>query len=310
MTDESVKVNIGTSRKTKNIALDTVGDIEYPLYKQVFSDDGVLPTHVSKANPLPVTDYWLEHAKHVVFSTYGDTISVEDKAKDLLKFGHNTEVGTDPATVAHQPIGILHETYVSDNLITSVISDSASDTQEVVIEGHTISAGVFTFVVQNATLTGTTVVTLTTPLARVSRLYNNNSVDMVGNIYVTEDDTYTLGVPDTDTKVHMIVEAGENQSEKAATTISNNDYWIIQSYSGDMLKKVAAFAEVELQVRLVGKVFRPVQIISCTDGGRGFHEFKPYLIVPPNADVRLSARASGASTPVAGSIQGVLASIV
>lgn len=265
-----------------------------------------------RANVAGHTDHWMRHAISVIEGNYGDEVSIELKNKDLLKFGHNKLVGTSPATVAHQPAGILHETYVTSNLITSIISDNAADTQAVKVEGHTTADGglTFTFVVQEITLTGQTVATLSTPLARVSRVYNNNSTELVGSVYVTEDDTYTAGVPDTDAKVHLIIEAGEQQSEKAATTISNSDYWILTSCYADMLKKSAAFAEVELQIRLAGKVFRAQVIISCTDGGRGVHEFKPYLIAPKNADVRLVATASAAGTAISGGIQGVLATVL
>lgn len=312
---DNIFVRPATEHNRVKVATDEVGSgdsaVHYPIYKQSWGADGVTPVPVSHDYPLPVADYWLDHAIHVIESNYGDTVSIEQKDKDLLKFGHNSLVGTSQATIAHQPAGILHETYVSDNLITSIISDDAGDTQDIVIEGHTSTDGLsFTFVTQTATLTGQTAVTLSTPLARVSRLYNDNSTDLAGTVYVTEDDTYTAGVPDTDTKVHLMTEPGENQSEKAATTMSSQDYWIITSYSGDMLKKSAAFAEIELQIRLPGKVFRPVDIISCTDGGRGRQDFKPYIIAPKNSDIRLAAIASGASTPIAGSIQGVLAIVI
>lgn len=311
----NVFVRPATEANRVKVATDEVGTLDqathYPIYKQAYGVAGATPTQVSHDNPLPITDYFLDHAVHVIESTYGDVVSIEQKAKDLLKFGHNDLVGTDQATIQHQPAGILHETYVSSNLITSVISDDVGDTQDIVIEGHTSTDGLsFTFVTQTATLTGTTVVTLSTPLARVTRLYNDDNTDLAGTVYVTEDDTYTAGVPDTATKVHLQTETGENQSEKCSTTISSQDYWILTSFSGDMLKKSAAFAEIELQIRRPGKVFRTVDIISCTDGGRGRQEFKPYIIVPKNSDVRLVARANAASTPIAGSIQGVLAIVI
>ena len=44
-------------------------------------------------------DYWLRHAGDVILSTYGDTISVKDKSKDLLKFGRTEECQTSKTTV-------------------------------------------------------------------------------------------------------------------------------------------------------------------------------------------------------------------
>jgi len=307
---DNVGVRPSTTTGSVSVATDEINDVHYPIYKVAWGADGIA-NPASHDYPFPVADFWLDHAVHVIESNYGDVVSIEQKNKDLLKFGHNSLVGTTQATIAHQPAGILHETYVSSNLITSIISDDNGDTQDIVIEGHTSTDGLsFTFVTQTATLTGQTAVTLTTPLARVSRFYNDNSTDLAGTVYITEDDTYTAGVPDTDIKCHLQTGSTENQSEKCSTTMSSVDYWIVTSFSGDMLKKSAAFAEIELQVRLPGKVFRPVDIISCTDGGRGRQDFKPYIIVPKNADVRLAALANASSTPIAGSIQGVLATIV
>lgn len=251
----------------------------------------------------------VQHSIDVIKSTYGDTVSVQEKKKDLLKFGRNKAVGTSDSTIMTLPSGEVHETYVESDLINSIISDDAGDTVEVGVEGHTKSGSDYTFVTQTATLTGTTVVALGTALTRVSRVYNNNSTDLVGNIYVTETDTYTAGVPDTATKVHLTVAAGHNQSEKAATTISSVDYWIVTSVYGDVLEKTAAFANIELEIRLNGKAFRH-QVNLAASNGHSHHHFKPYLVVPKNADVRLVASADGANTDVSGGISGYLASVV
>jgi len=127
-------------------------------------------------NPLPVSDPWVTHAINNIQSIYGDEVNVRTRNGDITKFGHNHLIGTSIATIMHLPAGILHETYVAADLINSIISTDNADTQEVYIEGHTIDgSGNFTFVTQLVTLTGQTVAALSTPLARVSRMYNNNS---------------------------------------------------------------------------------------------------------------------------------------
>lgn len=305
--------NIGVTPSIDNtrvdVATNEIGGLHYPVVKISTGPNGE-QTPVSHDNPLPTTDFWLDHALHVIESTYGDEVSIQAKDKDLLKFGRNENVGTTEATIQHQPSGIYHETYVSDNLINSVISTDAGDTQDIVIEGHTISGGVFTFVVQSATLTGQTAVALSTPLARCTRLYNDDSTEMVGVISVTETDTYTAGVPDTDAKVHLQLGAGEQQSEKASTTISNTDYWILTRFYGDILEKTASSAEIHLEMRLNGKVFREVAMCSASSNHRGVFDFKPYFIVPKNSDIRLSAIADGANTDISGGMMGVLAVVV
>lgn len=246
----------------------------------------------------------------MIENTYGDIVSIHVKNKDLLKFGRNDAIGTTLATVMTLPTGVLHETYVSTNAIDKFSSSSGSDTGTIVVEGHTISGGVFTFVSQEVTLVGQAETPLTTPLARVSRVYNSNSTDWVGVIYVYEDDTVTAGVPQTDSKVHLMTRAGENQSDKCATSISDNDYWLVTKVTGECLEKQASFVELHLEVRHEGKVFRDVVDGSASDGHSWIHDFKPYLIIPKNSDVRLVAVADGAGTQVAGDIEGVLAGVV
>lgn len=249
----------------------------------------------------------MEHAKEIIFAEDGVRVSLEAKNKDLLKFGRNQLIGTSLATVQAQPVGVLHETYVDSNLITSIISTSANDTESVTVEGHTSPDGlVFTFSTQTLNLTGQTAATLATPLARVTRLYNADSTELEGVISVTENDTYTSGVPDTDTKVHLQVLAGEQQSDKASTTLSSVDYWVLTGFYADVLKKSASSAEIHLSVRRSGKVFRKQIQVSASNNHRGEHIFTPYLIVYPNSDIRLEAAADGASTDVSGGMQGAL----
>ena len=251
-------------------------------------------------------DPWMEHAKQVIFGDYAVNVSLEAKNKDLLKFGRHEDVQTTSTTLMTLPTGIYNETYVSTNIITSIISTSAADGETVAIEGHTISGGAFTFVSQSKTLTGQTVATLGTALARVTRVYNNDTTELAGVVSVCENDTYAAGVPNTAAGVHLQIRAGEQQSEKAATTLSSADYWVVTSFYADMLEKTAASADVDLEIQLAGKVFRPVASISCSENHRGVFEFKPYLIIPPNSDIRLRARASAANKDISGGIEGSL----
>jgi hypothetical protein len=248
----------------------------------------------------------MEHAKRIIFSDYGDSVSLEAKNKDLLKFGRNENVQTTSTTLMTLPASTYNETFVSTNIITSIISTSAADGEEVTIEGHTVSGGDFTFVNQTKTLTGQTVATLGTALARVTRVYNSDATELAGVVSVTENDTYSSGVPDTASKVHLQIRAGQQQSEKAATTLSSVDYWVVTSFYADMLEKTAASADVDLEIRLSGGVFRQVADVSCSESHRGVFEFKPYLIVPPNSDVRLRARASANDKDISGGIHGAL----
>ena len=254
----------------------------------------------------------MEHAKQVIFADYGVNVSLEAKNKDLLKFGRNRDMETAVATLMTLPNNIDNETYVATNIITTIVSDSASDTESVVIEGHTVSGSDFTFVTQTPTLNGTTPVLLVTggsDLARCSRIYNNGTSDLVGTISVCETDTYTgtPGVPDTPAGVHCQIFAGKNQTEKASVTLDSTEYWVVTKIYCDMLTKLSSFAEIILEIRKFGKVFRQVATISCSASHPGLLEFQPYLIVSPNSDIRLRGVSDSAlGRDVSGGIHGAL----
>lgn len=254
-----------------------------------------------------MNNYWLDHAINRIDAGFNDVVDVYTEVpKDLLKFGRNTNIGTSSATIMDLAGSEVHETYVSTNIIDTVSSSNASDTESCVIEGHTVDGdGNFIFVVQDVTLNGRNKVVLTTPLARVSRFYANGSADLLGSIYVYEDGNISNGVPSTNSEVHMIVPQGLNQSRKASTTISSTQYWLINSIYTGIEEKTAAFASITLEIRRQGKVFRDVIDIAVSSG-KVSHDFKPWVIVPPNADVRLTAIADGAGTDISGGIQGII----
>lgn len=261
------------------------------------------------------TDPKLNHAINEILSAYGDTVSVETKAKSLFKYGKNPNVPQTKATIWYTGQDQANETYVAANTnsIDSVSSGNAGDTQSVVIEGHTESDGNKTFVTQTVTLTGQTRAPLTTPLNRVTRLYNNGSTNFAGDIFVYENTALSSGKPSDTTKIHLTVNGlgGQNQSEKASTSLSSTDYWIITTFRASVVEKTATVADVELQARLSGKVFREIEDVTTSQGVPGVIKFDPYIIIPPNSDVRLQGTSSDAGgAAVSGSIFGYLAIIV
>jgi len=258
------------------------------------------------------SDPLIADALNRILADYGDSVSVKNKAKSLLKFGLNPNVGTSRATIWYTGQDQANETYVADNVnsIDTVSSNSGSDTEVVTVEGHTMTGGNRTFVVQNITLLGQNKATLATPLNRCSRLYHagQSATNLVGEIYVYEDTAIVSGKPSDTTKIHLTVAAGRNQSEKASTSLASTDYWIVTGFRGSVIEKTAAFADVALEVRPVGGVFREVEDVTASNNAAGILQFAPYLIIPKNSDVRLVAVADGAGTEVSGSTQGFLAS--
>lgn len=253
--------------------------------------------------------HYLELAENQIYQTFGDRVSVVDKAKTLRKFGRNTAVGSTFETIWQRG---GNETYVTSNLIDTISSSDAGDTQSVVIEGHTISNGLLTFSTQTATLNGQNKVTLTTPLARMTRLYNNGTTDFAGIIYGYEDSTISAGVPSDASKVHIQVSQG-NQSEKASTSISNSDYYILTSVETFVFTKTSESAEFIGEMRQVAstpKAWRRVYSTVASNQGAVIEYFDPPFIVPRNYDIRVRAKSDGTSIDVGAAFNGYLAKVI
>lgn len=279
--------------------------------------------------PLPIQDPNIAQAVRVIKSTYGDSVSIEDKKKNLGKFGSNAAVGTSFETIAQFQGTTANETFVTTNLIDSIVSSSGSDvSQTIVIEGHTADgSGNLTFVSQEKTLVGQSEATLTTPLARCNRLYVKQTgtalsfpTALVGTVYCYDNtDGITSGVPDTAAATKCLILPGETQSQKCATSISSTDYWIITETSigvtavtggGGSSERVEA--RIESRDVANGGAWRPVSAsIGLTVGSNTFIEnLNPYLIVPKNHDVRLRAKSDSSTCSISGEISGILASVV
>ena len=235
-----------------------------------------------------IPDARLVQAEREIYATYGVDVSVDSKAKSLMRFG---KTGT--MSLLEQTVWTLggHENYLTDNLITHISSNSSLDTQLIRVESHTVDAnGDFTFVVQFVQLQGQTKVALTTPVARVSSLNNANTHDLVGRVYVYEDTAIVAGVPLDLTKVHIDIPQGKNQSFKAATTFDKDTYALITQGFGGVGNKQTANVEFQLEVRPKGGVFQSgAAIVAGSSSGNFNINLDPVAIVPANADVRVTA---------------------
>lgn len=259
-----------------------------------------------------VSDQYLQHAYQVIKDVYGDTVRI--KPKNLLKYGFtsNADSGV-KTTIMTLPTTIANESYLTSNLITHISSADAGDTQVITIEGHTISGTDKTFVAQSVTLQGQTAVALTTPLARATRAFNAGSTNLTGPVYIAETDTVIAGVPQTATKVHLIIAAGRNQSEKAATAFSSVDYGLITGVYAAINRNSGAnvTADIDLEIAEAGKVFRSQLELGLRTSGLSaqFIPLNPYIIVPKNADVRLVGTSNTNDTALFGWFNTFIATI-
>lgn len=259
-----------------------------------------------------VPDGRLVQAQREIYQTFGDKVSIDAKAKSLIKFGKSAELGTTRETV--WTVGGM-ETYVQDNLIDSISSSSVNDTEEILLECHTVSGTgtdqQFTFLVQTVNLNGQTRVALPTPVARVSRVFNNNGTNLQGVVSIYENTAIVGGIPSDVTKIHAQIPQGFQQSFKAATTFSNQDYYILTGGFGSVSYKQSAAVNFYLEVRQAGKIFTEGAAVSANSAGGAWQiDLDPCVIVPKNADVRITCQTDTQGAEVYASFQGYLAKVV
>lgn len=222
----------------------------------------------------------------------GDQVALDDADLSILKFGRNESIGTSaPETIWQMQD---HETFCTTDLIDSVSSSSAADTMEVTIIGHSVqgtgASAQFSITANTVTLNGQTRVALPNTMARAHRMYVTGTDIPAGDLHVYEDTALTGGVPSDLTKAHLKIRAGETQTYKAAYTTSYNEYLLISSLVASVAKKTSAIADIQLQVREPGGAFRPKFEFSVSSaGGVATIDFKPYIIVPKNSDLRVVA---------------------
>lgn len=259
-----------------------------------------------------VPDGRLVQAEREIYQTFGDLVSIDQKAKTLTKFGKSAALGTTRETV--WTVGGM-ETYVNTNSIDSISSSSANDNEEILLECHTVTGTgedqQFTFLVQTVSLNGQNRVALPIPVARVSRVFNNNGTELEGAVYVYENTAIVGGVPSDLTKVHAQVPLGFQQSFKAATTFSNEDYYVLTGGFGSVTYKQSAAVNFYLEFRQAGRVFREGAAVSANSAGGAWQvDLDPAIIIPKNSDVRITCQTDTQGAEVYASFQGYLAKVI
>jgi len=259
-----------------------------------------------------VPDGRLVQAEREIYQFFGDEVSIDVKAKSLIKFGKSAALTTGSLQTVWTVGG--NETYVNANTIDSISSSSVADQEEIYIEGHTVSGTgfdqQFTFVSFVVNLNGRTRVALPIPLARVSMAYNNNGSPLAGRVVVYENTALTNGIPTDVTKIHIDIPLGFQESFKAATTFSNTDYYILTGGFGAVSGKQNGAADFYLEIREPGKVFRQVAAVAGSNSGPWSIDLDPAVVIPKNCDIRVRVDSSSNNLVVFTSFQGYLAKVI
>jgi len=306
---------VDTASITQNNTL-LAGDIltGRPVVEDATNPDVILTQEIDQMfggwqrRTYEVPDGRLVQSEREIQSTYGDVVSIDRKAKSLLKFGKSAELTANTLETVWTVGG--NEAYISDDGITHISSSSASDTQEIRVEGHTISGDDLTFVVQLVTLSGQTPVALNTGVARISRISNNSGTELVGRVVAYEDTATSNGVPTDETKIHIDIPLGFQQSFKAATSFSKEDYYVMTGFYGAVSAKQAAAVDFYIEVKKPNGVFLQTACFTASStGGNSDISLDPAIIVPKNSDVRVRCETTDNNAVVFGIFKGYLAKV-
>ncbi len=226
--------------------------------------------------------------------------------KSIHKFGENPAVGNTEVPI--NPWGEFEE-YQTSNVVLNMSSSSNSDTATVFIEYMSFDVnGEFVFGVQSKALTGQTPVTLNDTGCRWMRMYTDSPHD--GDIYIYRG-TETNGVPSDAAKIHNQIIAGRSQSQKASTSVSKDNYFVLTHVWADIIRKSAVSASLNFKTRALGGSFRTRPRRGFSDTHSVEYTIEPYMIIEPNTDIEITSQTdSQSATDVTAGFNGYFADII
>lgn len=135
---------------------------------------------------------------------------------------------------------------------------------------------------------GQTRITLGGKWSRINRMFNDDTNDIAGNIFVYTGGDNTLGEPNSASDVKAIIENGHNQTMQAVYTVPINNLFHLSSYHLSCDAKVSnttANLTLKLVVRQKGSVFRTQEIIALSNSSPSVIKLDMPLPIPGGSDV-------------------------
>lgn len=204
------------------------------------------------------------------------------------RFARNPDID-----MVKETIWALGGTYTFSTVAASyyISSTSASDTQVITV---TVLDGNYVPTTRTVTLAGQTKTLIPGgTILRINGAANTGTTDLTGNVYIYEDDTVVLGVPQTATKIRNYIPLIEQNSGIGVYTVAAGQTaylvkWQAQCSTGT--------ADVSMDVRQFGSVFRNRgrKLIAPV----GSSEYKIFLRIPEKSDIKFEASTSANNTTV------------
>jgi hypothetical protein len=220
------------------------------------------------------------------------------------KFGANPEIdtATTPEDV-HDEGGTY--TFSTTAIIDSLSSDDIGDTDiSITVEGLDTNWDEVIQTISTDAVDGRTRVALTTNLIRVIRAYNDNGVELLGNIYIYENTALTLGKPTDVTKIRAKIRIAHGQTLMAIYSVpAGHTAYFVKGYVGLTAARAGTSSGMVWKLRLFEKVFRTQSELGLSSSGSSLWQYEyPFpLPVPEKSDVKITCEEVAANdTPVSG----------
>lgn len=182
-------------------------------------------------------------------------------------------------------------------------SSSADQDIEVTVEYLDLLWQPQTAVVFTDDTDGQTEIITSITAIRINKAWVSGGSAAVGKIYLYEDDTVTLGVPQTATLIHAVLEIADQETKHGWWSIPDGYEGYVLDWQVDTLAAIVMTNKVE--VREFNGVFLSKDTLIINAGSKG----KTKVIAikcPPKSDVKITSVGASGSSLVNGELTLVL----
>jgi hypothetical protein len=197
-------------------------------------------------------------------------------------------------------------TFRSSADLDTISSSNAGDTQTIAIDYLDANWDRAT---QTKALNGQNKVTLDTACIRVLKIYNTSTTALSGDVYLyPAAEAITAGVPDAFTNVGAWIKQGDNESNMFQFSVPDEHYLLVTEFLLSALNSTATEIQSYLYAAEFGKPAGLKGTTSIVTSGTSHYTIRelPPILLPPKADMYLTAKSSANNVGITGKSQAML----
>jgi hypothetical protein len=208
----------------------------------------------------------------------------------LTRFGRNPDVDTGSKETIWGYGGSY--TFTTSAQTYYISSSSASDTTQTITLNVLDSN--YTEQTRTVTLAGQTKTAISGgTIIRINGAYNSSGTNLIGDVYIYEDDVVAAGVPTTASKVKAFIPLTEQNSALGVYTVPAGYTAYLTNWSANCS---SGTADITMDIRNFGQVFVNHGRKLCNTNVDV--EYKVFLRIPEKSDIRFDTTVSANNTVV------------